>query len=416
MVSPAPPDLPATPRSFLFLQGPLGPFFRRLGRRLRGRGHRVLRVNFNGGDLYDWPCRGVVNYRGTADDWPGFVTDLAARNEVTDIVLIGDCRPLHVAAVEALRAWRPSIRVHVFEEGYIRPDWITLEADGVNARSNLPRDPAVIAAVPEGNLPPRFGVPVGQSTFRMGLRAMISYFAMFLLTPLFRHYVHHRPDMPSREARLWFRRLLGREARKTRALAQEEELLASGRPYFLLLLQLNVDKQIVNHSPYKSMRDYMAAVMRSFADHAPADAHLVVKAHPLDNGRDDHGGDLAALAAETGLDGRVMLIDGGNLFALLGGCRAAVTVNSTAGISALHRSVPLIALGNAIFNIAGLCHQGGLDSFWTEPSPVDAGLYHAWRNMVAYRTQVNGNFYVERGIWIAIEGSLPILEGAPEAA
>mgnify|MGYP003138512366 FL=1 len=37
-------------RSFLFLQGPHGPFFHRLGQMLRAAGADVWRVGFNQGD------------------------------------------------------------------------------------------------------------------------------------------------------------------------------------------------------------------------------------------------------------------------------------------------------------------------------------------------------------------------------
>ena len=37
-------------RTFLFLQGPHGPFFSRLARRLSELGHQTLRVGFNAGD------------------------------------------------------------------------------------------------------------------------------------------------------------------------------------------------------------------------------------------------------------------------------------------------------------------------------------------------------------------------------
>nr|WP_279573907.1 capsular biosynthesis protein [Zavarzinia compransoris] len=323
---------------------------------------------------------------------------------------MGDCRPLHIAAVEALRAWRPEIRVHVYEEGYIRPDWVTLEDSGVNARSPMPRRAEAILPLPEAAMP-RYGVAVGASTVRMGIRAMFSYFAMFLLGFLFRNYEHHRPDGPLREAGLWLRRLGGRNLRQAEAAAREAALYSERKPYFLVLLQLNVDKQIVFHSPFANMQAYLERVCQSFAAHAPPDSLLVVKAHPLDNGRDDHEGDLAALGQRFGIAGRVRFIDGGNLIGLLEGCRGAVTVNSTAGISALHRSIPLIALGHALFDLPGLCHQGGLDSFWTAPEPVDSRLYHGWRNMISRRSQVNGSFYSDRGIQMVIDGSLPILEG-----
>ena len=40
-------------RTFLFLQGPHGPYFAMLADALRARGHKALRININGGDKVD---------------------------------------------------------------------------------------------------------------------------------------------------------------------------------------------------------------------------------------------------------------------------------------------------------------------------------------------------------------------------
>jgi len=45
--------------------------------------------------------------------------------EITDIILFGDCRPVHAAAIAIAK--RHQIPHYVFEEGYLRPNWITLE-------------------------------------------------------------------------------------------------------------------------------------------------------------------------------------------------------------------------------------------------------------------------------------------------
>lgn len=37
-------------KSFLFLQGPPGPLFLRLGQAMEARGHSVCRINLGGGD------------------------------------------------------------------------------------------------------------------------------------------------------------------------------------------------------------------------------------------------------------------------------------------------------------------------------------------------------------------------------
>jgi capsular polysaccharide export protein len=192
---------------------------------------------------------------------------------------------------------------------------------------------------------------------------------------------------------------------------QEAAILSSGAPCFLLLLQLNSDKQILVHSRFRDMRHFMETVVASFAAHAPAGTMLVVKAHPLDNGEVDHGRDLTEIAARHGVAGRCVLLDGGNLIPLLERSRGAITINSTAGISAMHRAVPLIVLGQALFDMPGLTHQGPLDSFWQAPQQGDRRLYRAWRRVIGYRCQINGNFYSRRGMRLALPACLERLTG-----
>ena len=129
---------PHTPdkRVFLFLQGPHGPFFNRLGKMLRTAGADVWRVDFNAGDRAFWfHPRTYIPYRGSADAWPDTFKSLLDEKSVTDIVLYGDTRPIHASAVEEARA--RGLTVHVFEEGYMRPYWVTYERGGTNGNSRL---------------------------------------------------------------------------------------------------------------------------------------------------------------------------------------------------------------------------------------------------------------------------------------
>lgn len=123
-------------RTYLFLQGPHGSFFRELGLALQRAGHRVLRVNICGGDVVDWHSREAVWYQGRTTDWSGWIGDLMRREGVTDLLAFGDWRPLHREAI--LVAKLRNIRVWAFEEGYLRPHYITMEEGGVNGNSMLP--------------------------------------------------------------------------------------------------------------------------------------------------------------------------------------------------------------------------------------------------------------------------------------
>jgi capsular polysaccharide export protein len=103
------------------------------------------------------------------------------------------------------------------------------------------------------------------------------------------------------------------------------------------------------------------------------------------------------LGRQLGLDGRLVYLDGGNLDTLLLACRGVVTVNSTVGLNALQKGVPVKVLGSAIFDISHLSDQASLDTFWQAPSPPDEALRDAFFRLVAAAIQVRGNFYSKGG-------------------
>ncbi|MEM9124680.1 MAG: capsule biosynthesis protein CapA, partial [Pseudomonadota bacterium] len=118
-------------RVFLFLQGPHGPFFRALGRMLGVAGARVWRVGFNAGDQAFWSdSASYIPFRGKPHNWPDMLSKVIETKGITDIVLYGDTRPIHAEAVQI--AQRQGITIHVFEEGYLRPWWVTYERGGSN--------------------------------------------------------------------------------------------------------------------------------------------------------------------------------------------------------------------------------------------------------------------------------------------
>ena len=78
--------------SYLFLQGPHGPFFRLLGQEMSARGHKVTRVNLCGGDVLDWPLDALA-YQGRTSDWSRWVHELMEERSVNDLMVFGDWRP-----------------------------------------------------------------------------------------------------------------------------------------------------------------------------------------------------------------------------------------------------------------------------------------------------------------------------------
>lgn len=409
-----------TKQSFLFLQGPHGPFFRQLGRVLAEQGQRVTRVAFNGGDLLDWPGRSTLLFREPAEAWPGWLRALAARLNISDLVLYGDCRPLHRAAIEILRPL--GIRIHVFEEGYFRPDWVTLERNGVNGHSRLARDfaawvarDAAASAGGASTIGILESVAVGRTRGAMARLCARYYLAQAATQWLFPHYRTHRPDSPWKELQGWLsRKLVNRRSAQGERLAIEA-LLTDPRPMFLLPLQLASDAQIRVHSPFAGIAEVIEHVVASFASHAPATDRLLIKNHPLDTGVVDYRRLVADTAARHGVAARVAFVEGGHLPTLLRCAKGIVTVNSTAGLQAIHHLRPTKVLGRAIYAVAGLADPQPLASFWRNPQAPDPLLYRTFRAHVMALSQFNGSFFTPAGRALLLPAVAERLAAEPAA-
>jgi capsule polysaccharide modification protein KpsS len=377
-------------RHFLLLQGPAGPFFARVGKQLRQSGARVTKVNFNGGeDVYN---RGpdVLRFQGALEAWPAFFEQLVRERGVSAIVLFGDCRPLHRLAIE--RARKLGLEVFVFEEGYLRPDFVTLERDGVNGHSSIPRDPAFYGSVelPDDEPPT---IPATHSFLKSALHTACYATTAALLKSRYPLYRHHRDIRPLVQARLWLRGGVRRALHTLRDGEIAARLEARQMPpYFLVPLQVYLDSQLA-HSRFKSIDAFIAEVVSAFAEHAPADHHLIVKLHPMDRAYSDYGTVIASLRESFGLLDRLHYVDIINLPAALRGARGTIVINSTVGLSSLSHGTPVKCLGEAIYDIPGLTHQGSLGEFFEHPTPVDRALCRRFRRWLRVNNQLNGTVW-----------------------
>lgn len=391
----------ARARAFLFLQGPPGPLFRRLGEQMRGNGFPVHRINLNGGDRLDWPD-GAVDFRGRFAEWPVFLDTFLREKGITDLLLFGDCRPYHLCA-HGIAAAR-KVRTHVLEEGYIRPDWMTLEPEGVNARSTLSRDKSWFLTEAR-RLPPEPELPPITASFKR--RAGDSYwYYHYVLEKRFRypHFHSHRSTPILKEGFGWIWRL-AREGSRARAALEVLQRL-EGQSLFLLPLQLSGDYQIRSHSPFPDMQSAAAYAIESFAANAPTDVHLLLKAHPLDCSFFNWPRLVRKHARRLGLEGRLHFIDGGDLESMVSSARGLVCVNSTSATLALANATPVCTLGEAIYDLEGLTHQGHLDSFWSNPTPPEPGLFEAFRRVLVDRCLVRGGLASESAVSVLIDSML----------
>ncbi len=385
-------------RRVLFLQGPHGPFFWQLGRMLRASGAQVWRVGFNRGDQVFWRDRAsYIPFRDPPEAWPGRIEALLREREITDLVLYGDTRPIHARAVEAARA--RGVRVHVFEEGYLRPYWVTYERGGSNGNSRLMQmsvaemHQALQDAEPDlPEAPARWG-DMRQHVF---YGALYHWFVMFL-NRKYRHFRPHRDRPVSREFALYLKRLLFMPVRAGRRARASWRIRNGGFPYHLVLLQLEHDSSFQMHSPFDSMTDFLALVIEGFAAGAAPHHHLVFKAHPLEDGRVNLEREIARLASRHGIGARVHYVPGGKLARLLDHARSAVTVNSTAAQQALWRGLPVKVFGDAVYAKPEFVSTQSLPDFFARPHRPDSRAYRIYRHYLLETSQIVGGFYSARG-------------------
>jgi capsular polysaccharide export protein len=387
-------------RCFLFLQGLATHLFVRLGDALVARGHAVHRINFNPGDRLFWKRPNATDFTGSDDQWPAALEAIIAAHGVTDIVMFSDCRPRHVVAVAVAR--RLGLRSWVFEEAYLRPGYITLEQDGVNAHSPLPRNPSRILAMARG-LPPAAPETLSGGSFLRRAVDDVRYNVHNLaLRHRFPHWRTHRSWNPFHEYAGWLLRGAVRPIRLRAAQRRLARLRNWPGPVFVLPLQLEGDYQLRLHSPFSGLGEAIETILASFAAHAPRDALLAVKGHPLDNGLIDWGRFTMRHATERGVADRLLWLPELPFGPVLAPAAGVVTVNSTAGLQSLREQKPVIALGTAMYDMPGLTFQRGLDRFWTEATPPDPALVEALRRVLAAHALIRGGFFSESGISEAV--------------
>ena len=387
-----------TSRAFLFLQGPHGPFFRQLANMLRKTGAQVWRVGFNAGDAAFWGgAAGYIPFQAALESWPDTLASLLRERQITDIVLYGDTRPLHAQAVQQAKA--AGIRVHVFEEGYMRPYWVTYERDGSNGHSQLMHisvtDMKNRLAQSDGDMatPPAQWGDMRQHIF---YGAAYHWFIMFKNRryPAFRT---HRALPVHREALLYTKRLILMPFLALERMWKTRQIQAGGYPYHIALLQLEHDASFQAHSPFEDMNAFIALTIDGFAKGAPLHHHLILKAHPLENGQSPLRKMIRDHAEAHGIADRVHYVRGGKLAQVLGEARSAVTVNSTAGQQALWRGIPLKSFGTAVYNKPEFVSDQSLPAFFANPYRPDAQAYRDYRQFLLETSQVPGGFYSSAG-------------------
>ena len=380
-------------KNILFLQGPIGSFFKNLDLHFRSRGATTFKITLNAADWLFSNKDNTYPFKGKRDEWLHFIESFLKEKKIDKIFLFGDCRFYQSHAISV--AMRLDVEVFVFEEGYIRPDFVTMERYGVNNFSKISRDPQFYTALEDDYLKTPDILPAYPKYRRMAFSAILYYLASHFFAFRYPHYVHHREPSAVKEFFWWWRNVF----RKVKYRFTEKDLLSKltgelSKKYYFVPLQTYNDFQIREHSGFDTIEDFITEVLHTYARNAAEETFLVIKHHPLDRGRKNYETFIAALTHELGISERVMVIHDLHLPTCLQNAIGTVTINSTVGLSSLFHHTPTITLGDAIYDIIGLTSQGmSLDDFWENYVVPDDVLLHKFRSYLIQTTQLNGSFY-----------------------
>lgn len=376
-------------RRILIVQGDWEAGMSLLALDLKDTGHSVAKVVFCAPDLI-YRFRGIQShiFRKPIDSFEDWLRDLVRRENYDTFFLYNHYRPYNQIAWNL--AEELGMGCYVFELGLIRPNCVTVFS---NKTFPLPTLATAWEKIIAGHRNPKQAETPPEICQVSTAAKMVAFCSNFFISrvtsPLFPNFVDQR------EMKLWshFKHGLihlwrfierGRDCEFDPLFAGE----LSGS-YYAVPLQVHSDTQITKCSDYRSIEQFIKQVVRSFERHAPPDTKLVFKVHPMDRGYKDYTDLITGLDHRLG-GNRILYVDRVSLPTLLANCRGLVNINSSVGISGLVHHVPVITLGQAVYNLPDLTYQGGLDAFWTQAARPKSHRVRQFINLLLETSQGRG--------------------------
>jgi capsular polysaccharide export protein len=415
----------------LLLQGPVGPFFDQWAQFLKKHSTRTIwKIHFNSGDSHFYHHENSSYYDGTLQAWPSFFKKFAKKYNISEVFLCGDCRPYHHCIIPICQ--KLSIAIWVFEEGYLRNHYITLEKGGVNVLSDDYKKPLTEL---QPSLPLPQVLPYQRPyTLLSPLLLSIRYY-VFITFEKITAYISKLRCAVCKTCGLVFRKSSSKEqkhfpkqfsyqhyrsispkeifyfmrsfARKVTYVTKEHEIRKKLRQFkqrspFIVPLQIAKDSQITEHSHFPNIEAFITEILQSFAKIAPADIFIVFKHHPLDRGHCHYGTHINDTARQLQIDPqRVFYVHTTPLSFFWPRALGCVVINSTSGFSALQNGIPTICLGKCLYDHAGITHKGSLDDFWKHPQKPQRAKVQQLENYWKSHVLIQTSFYhpLQHDLW-----------------
>jgi capsular polysaccharide export protein len=380
-------------KNILFLQGPVGFFFANFQKKLEKLGYNTFSIGFNYADWVFSYKKKFTLFKQNFYQWRFFLKNYLIENKIDRIYLFGDGRIYHRVAKKLAKQLK--IEVYVFEEGYIRPNFITCEKNGVNGFSSVPLNKSFYDELPEvESYPETKPIPY---VFNITATVAIIYYLILGSTSFLLPVIHHRNSNLIIEfiygTKNLYRKIyfMFSEKKLFKKIISQDKL---SKRYFLAVLQTDNDFQLKLHSDIKSNKKFIEKIVDSFSQNRTQDQYLIFKHHPLDRGRKNYDKFINNLAQKYNLEKYILSSHDLHLPTMIDNSIGVITINSTVGLSGLRHKKPVATLGRAVYNIEHLVsHINQIDDFWNNYKNPDEVLLKKYLNYLLENTQIEGSFY-----------------------
>ena len=375
----------------LFLMGPIGTFFARLSNYFERKNIKTYKISFPLFE-YGFPRDRRIFFNKEIIHFKEFLRDILIEKEIKHIFMYGNVLIPHQYALEMLDELNKdgrNIQSHIFELGYLRPNFVTLEEKGVNYKSQfmLGKD--------------FYNRQKTYREFPVALKSNIRIRKIWKLITFINHsfknykIVDFEHKLQPKPSYLWFQ--IKGFILKYFFYLREYKIKKNSfykSNFFIVILQVYCDSQLTKGSNIKNNFDFIKSVIINFYNSGLKDTKLIFKHHPRDRGYNNYSKYIKKLSIKFDLVENIHYIHDYPLSKIFRNnkCKGTVLVNSTVGYQSLFHSIPVKSLGKSPYNFDGLTDQKDLVSFFKNPQKVNKQLFCKFYRYILENSQINGNF------------------------
>ncbi|MFW6008625.1 MAG: hypothetical protein ACOCP8_05095, partial [archaeon] len=241
------------------------------------------------------------------------------------------------------------VKTIYFENGYFRPNTITMDTKGVNYDSSVPRNKSFYFNIEKRDLNRKNNKKIKKIKLNK-LNMFETYLYKFIFwfkSLLFNRYKFFR-----------LKHTFGQEVKNKlfrKIYKLREEKFNVNKKYIFIPFQVHDDSQIIKYSPnIDSMEELVDKLYKTFCKLKSKGVYnnvkLVFKEHPMDIGRINYH----SLYKKYKDISWMIFLKKYNTLSLIKNAEFILTINSTVGIEALQLYKPVLTLGNTFYNIEEL--------------------------------------------------------------